>query len=169
MRRLLLLINLSALAVAWFFASQNWAFATISETGLVLSISGLDAYPQLTFLMLTGVLLLWLSRYLNSLFSKFLSSAVSVLLFATSSPVWFESASGSVSVLSPQIAKATGVSDWLGQSELIQEISYNHFAADFFIVALVLWFVSLVWLIWSEGSTGKSKKLVTRIDNLPSW
>ncbi|MFM2384833.1 MAG: hypothetical protein RL166_707 [Actinomycetota bacterium] len=169
MRRFTLLINISSLVIAWYFASQQWATATISETGQVLAISGLDAYPQLSFLMLTGLLLLWLSRYLNSLFSKFLASAVSVLLLATSSPIWFESASGSASILSPQIAKATGVSDWLGQAELIEKVVYNHIAADFFIIALIIWFGSLVWFVWSASATEKAKKLVTRIDNLPNW
>lgn len=169
MRRLFLVTNLLSIGVAWFSASQIWASATISETGQLVSISGLDAYPQVTFLLLTGVLIVWLTRYLTSLFSKFLASAVAVLLAATSAPIWFESAAGSISILTPQIAKLTGVSDWLGQSELIELIVYNHLFSDTFILTLIFWFFSVLGLIWAPRASSKSDKLVTRIDNLPSW
>lgn len=169
MRRLALLVNLASLIGSWILASQVWAAATVTVTQTRLEISGLDAYPQLSFLLLTGLLILWLSRYLNSIFSKFLTTAVVFLLLATASPVWFESASGSLAILGPQIAKATGVSDWLGQSELIQGGFYNHTIADSFVIALILWFLSLVFLLWTKRAGESKKEFVTRIDNLPSW
>lgn len=169
MRRVALLVNLASLIAAWVLAAQVWASTTVNESQARLSISGLDAYPQLTFLMLTGLLILWLARYLNSIFSKFLTSAVVVLLFATASPVWFESASGSLSILGPQIAKATGVSDWIGQSDLIHSSFYNHIVADSFVIALILWFASLVLILWLKRAGESKKEFVTRIDNLPSW
>lgn len=162
-------MNLAALTGSWALASQVWAATTVIESQTRLVISGLDAYPQLTFLLLTGLLILWLTRYLNSVFSKFLTTAVVVLLFATVSPVWFESASGSLSILSPQISKATGVSDWLGQSELIQNDFYNHLVADFFVIAIIFWFVSLIFLLWSHRAGESKNEFVTRIDKLPSW
>lgn len=169
MRKIAILVNLVALLVSWVLASQVWAAATIVESQTRLSISGLDAYPQLTFLLLTGLLILWLTRYLNSVFSRFLTTAVVVLLFATASPVWFESASGSLAILGPQISKATGVSDWLGQSELIHDSFYNHVIADSFVIALIAWFLSLVLLLWSKRTGETKKEFVTRIDKLPSW
>jgi len=169
LRRIALAINAVSVIAAWFFASQEWAATTVIESQNRITVSGLDAYPQITFILLTGVLILWLTRYLNSLFSRFLTTAVVVLLFATASPTWFESASGSLSILSPQISKATGVSDWLGQSELIQASVYNHFAADLFVVFLIAWFVSLVVLLWMRQRNQKATNLVTRIDKLPSW
>lgn len=169
MRRISLLTHLGSTILAWFFASQVWASATVIESQNNLSVSGLDAYPQITFILLTGLLILWLTRYLNSLFAKFLTTAVVILLFATASPTWFESASGSLSILSPQISKATGVSDWLGQSELITNSFYNHFAADLFVIFLITWFISLVSLLWMKKKNQNATNLVTRIDNLPSW
>lgn len=169
MRRLSFVVNLVSLVTCWFFASQTWASATIIETNQSVTISGLDAYPQLTFLLVTGLLIIWLSRYLNSLFSKFLTTAVAVLLLATSAPVWFESAAGSIAILAPQIAKATGVSDWLGQSELLERTSFDHFSADMCVLGLIFWFLSIAWLIWSPRIGEKSEKLVTRIDKLPNW
>jgi hypothetical protein len=169
MRRVIILIYFFAVLVCWITGSQTWASATIIETGQRVTISGIDAYPQLTFLLLTGLLIVWLSRYLNSLFSKFLTTAVVVLLLATSAPVWFESAAGSMSILSPQIAKATGVSDWLGQSDLLEKASFDHFSADVFVTGLILWLISTLWLIWSPRNAEGSKKLVTRIDKLPTW
>lgn len=169
MRRLGFLVNVVSLVACWFFASQTWASATIIETDQTLTISGLDAYPQLTFLLVTGLLVIWISKYLNSLFSKFLTTAVIVLLLATSAPVWFDSAAGSISILAPQIAKATGVSDWLGQSELLARTSFDHLSADMFVLGLIFWFLSIVWLIWSPRIGEKSEKLVTRIDKLPTW
>lgn len=162
-------MNLVSLLSAWALASQVWATSTILESQTRLAISGLDAYPQLTFLLLTGLLILWLTRYLHSVFSKFLTTAVVVLLFATASPVWFESASGSLSILSPLISKATGVSDWLGQSDLIGDSSYNHVVADSFVIALIVWLLSLFFLLWSKRPGESKNEFVTRIDKLPSW
>ncbi len=169
MRRIFLAINLVSLVLTWAFSSQIWASSTIAESGNRLVISGLDAYPQITFILLTGILILWLTRYLNSLFARFLTSAVTLLLFATASPIWFESASGSLAILSPQISKATGISDWLGQSELLQDSFYNHLAADLFVIALISWFASLIFLLWARRPGEKTANLVTRIDKLPSW
>jgi hypothetical protein len=106
---------------------------------------------------------------MNSVFSKFITTAVIVFLVSAASPVWFESASGSLSILSPEIAKVTGVSDWLGQTELIISSFYNHVAADFFVIALIFWFATLVIFIWSNKPGQVRKQFVTRIDNLPSW
>ncbi len=164
-----MILNLASLIAGWVLASQVWAATTVVESGSRLTISGLDAYPQITFLLLTGLLILWLSRYLNSLFSKFLTTAVVVLLLATASPIWFESASGSLNILMPQISKATGVSDWLGQSELIRGSSYGHTAADGFVVTLIVWFISLTVLLWTNRVGESKKEFVTRIDKLPSW
>lgn len=169
MRRIALIVNVLSLLAAWALATQVWAATTVIESQTRLAVSGLEAYPQLPFLLMTGILILWVSRYLSSVFSKFLTTAVAVLLFATASPVWFESASGSLSILSPQISKATGVSDWLGQSGLIQNSFYNHLAADSFVIALIFWFVSLVLLLWVRRHGESKNVFVTRIDNLPSW
>lgn len=169
MKRIALLVNLVSIVGAWLAASQIWASATITESQTRLSVTGLDAYPQIAFILLTGLLIIWLTRHLNSLFAKFLTTAVVTLLLATASPTWFESASGSLTILSPQISKSTGVSDWLGQSELIEDSVYNHVAADFFVICIVAWFISLVLLLWASKQGEKSSNLVTRIDNLPSW
>ncbi len=168
-RRISLLINLATLVSSWILSSQVWASAVVSEAQTEVSITGMAAYPQVSFLLLTGVLILWLMKYLNSVFSKFITTAVVVLLVSAASPVWFESASGSLSILRPEIAKVTGVSDWLGQTELINGSFYNHFAADFFVLALILWFATLVIYIWSNKPGQQKKQFVTRIDNLPSW
>ena len=169
LRRIALPLNLIALIVAWIFASQTWASTIVSESQTTLSISGLDAYPQITFILLTGLLILWVSKYLGSIFGKFLTTAITVLLFATASPVWFESASGSFSILSPQISKVTGVSDWLGQSDLIKNSQYNHLAADSFVIFLIIWLISLIYLLWSKPKGKARAEFVTRIDKLPSW
>lgn len=168
-RRIALFLNLVSLALAWFFSSQTWASTTISETQTQVSISGLDAYPQITFILLIGLLMLWVSRYLNSIFGKFIASSVTFLLFATASPVWFESASGSLAILSSQISKLTGVSDWLGQSELIKGSFYNHIAADSFVILLIVWLVSFLIILWSRPKGRAKAEFVTRIDKLPSW
>lgn len=169
LRRIALIVNLGTFVTAWILSSQTWASAVINETEIEVLISGNSAYPQIAFLLLTGILIIWLTKYLNSFFSKFLITAVTVLLVASASPVWFESASGSLSVLRPEIAKVTGISDWLGQSSIIKSSYYNHFAADFFVLALILWFISIIIFIWSSKPEQKGKQFVTRIDNLPSW
>lgn len=169
LHRVALLTNITTLVSSWIWSSQIWASAIVSESQTEVSITGLAAYPQVSFLLLTGVLILWLSKYMNSVFSKFITTAVIVLLVSAASPVWFESASGSLSILSPEIAKVTGVSDWLGQTELIISSFYNHVAADFFVIALILWFATLVIFIWSNKPGQVKKQFVTRIDNLPSW
>lgn len=169
MRRIVLLVNIFSLLSAWLCASQTWASADIIESGKTVSTSGLEGYPQLAFLLATGILILWLSRYMNSVFSKFLTSAVVVFLIAAASPVWFDSASGSLSILGGQISKLTGVSDWLGQGDLLKNTFFNHLMADLFVIATIFWFLSLLFLIWAGKPGQERKEFVTRIDNLPSW
>lgn len=169
LRRIIILSNLFSLAAAWYFASQPWASITIIESKKFISVSGAEAYQQLSFVLLTGLLILWLSRYLNSSFLKFLTSSIVIFLLAAASPVWFDSASGSVSILNPQIAKVTGISDWSGQVELIENANFNHFAADMFIISLIVWSLSLIFVLWSKKPGQNAKQFVTRIDKLPEW
>lgn len=169
MRKLSVALNILAVLSLWILASQIWASATISQTQNEISISGIDAYPQIVLILLIGLLVLWLAKYLNSLFAKFLTSTVVVLLFATAAPIWFESASGSLAVLRPQLTATTGISDLQGQMELVSTNSYNHLAADGFVVALFIWCASLLLLIWSRNSGISGKQFGTRIDKLPSW
>lgn len=166
-RRVTIAVYLTTLVASWLLASQTWASAKIIESQEVVSITASEAYPQLTLIFLAWSLVFWMTRYLNSAFSKFLVSAVVILLFATASPVWFESASGSLNILAPQIAKKTGVSD--AGSALIIESHYNHLAADGFVIALILCLVSAMMLIWLPRPGVKGREFVTRIDKLPSW
>lgn len=151
-------------------ASQTWASAVVTDSRTAISISAIDAYPQLTLILVAWTLAFWLARYLKSFFTRFIVTAVIVLLFASAFPIWFESASGSLQVLSPQIAKLTGISDWETQSGLLSQGYYNHFAADFFIILLVMALVAAIVSIWLPAKGQKlSSQFTTRIDNLPSW
>jgi hypothetical protein len=170
LRRFSIIVFLAAVTASWVTASQVWASALIAESRLEVFSSAIDGYPQLSFVLLTWVLIFWLIRYLKSVFTRFLVSAVLVLLFATLFPVWFDSASGSLTILSGQIAKKTGVSDWEGQRALLASSEFNHLSADVFVIAVVAAFLSLLLLIWLPKVKGEnSSKFVTRIDNLPSW
>ena len=159
---------ISVLAM-WIFASQVWAESDIVDSGTRVSISGLSAYPQLTFILLAWSVILFIGRYVKSVFGKFLMSAISILLFATAAPVWFESASGSLAILSPQIAKAVGVSGWLSQEPLLTNPFYNHLAADLFVIALVSGLISSLLFLWLGFGRASSNVFATRIDNLPRW
>ena len=161
---------LVATVVCWITSSQVWATAVIAESQAEVSNTAIEGYPQLTFVLITWVLTFWLIRYLKSVFSQFLVSAVSLLLFSTLFPIWFDSASGSITILSGLIAKKTGVSDWEGQRLLLASSEFNHLAADGFVISIVVAFVALLFLIWLPKNSGeKTPRFVTRIDNLPSW
>lgn len=168
-RRTALLLNLAFICGSWISAAQIWASATLIESKETLSISAVDAYPQLGIILSAGVLLAWVSRYLQAVFSRFLASAIVLFLFSAAAPVWFDSAAGSLNILSPLILKKTGVSDWLAQSELIESGDYNHLASDLFILMLIGWLVTAVVLLWTNKPGTKDKKFATRIDNLPRW
>lgn len=168
-RRVVLFANVLSLIVGFTFASQTWARVTLVDNPKELQISGTEAYPQLTFVFGLGLAMIWLARYFNSLFSKFLASAVLFLLAATALPVMFDSASSSLEVLKPQIAAVTGISDWLGQSQLISASYYNNFAADLTVLSVLVGFVCSTVLLWIPKPGQKQKRLSTRIDNLPSW
>jgi hypothetical protein len=167
-KRLVVSAQLLSISLLWIFGSQVWASATITDQARSIQVTGLEAYPQLLVGLVVWLLIAFVSRYVKSLFGKFLLTAVTVLLIATMSPVWFESASGSLSVLSPSVAKLTGVSDWASQSQLLSNGFYNHFAADLFVITLIVCFSATVIRIWKNTSPDGSKPL-TRIDQLPKW
>jgi hypothetical protein len=162
------LFSLSVLAM-WILASQIWAETGIVDSSTRVSITGLEAYPQLTFILVAWTLILAIGRYVKAVFGKFLISAVSILLFATAAPVWFESASGSLAILSPQISRTTGVSDWQSQSNLLSDSFYNHLSADLFVIALIVGFASSLVYLWMGLSRPGAASFSTRIDKLPSW
>jgi hypothetical protein len=168
-RRISLVTSAVFLGLAWILAAQVWASAVVTESGIRIKISGIDSYPQLTFIFFTGLIMLWLSRYMNSVFTQFITSAVLALLLSTTLPILFDAASSSIQILGPQISKLSGVSDWLGQSELLSTPFYNSFASDLTLVSLGLWFVSAVTYLWAPKQGQKRKEFTTRIDNLPSW
>jgi hypothetical protein len=110
------------------------------------------------------------TRYFTSFFSRFIFTAVTVLLFATVSPMWFDSAAGNLNILRPQITKLTGIADWSSAMAQIEQSFYNHTAADFFVIVIVLGLLSTLLRIWLvESDEEKKTQLTTRIDNLPKW
>ena len=169
LRRVSFALNLLAIALGWFCASQIWATAELIDTPNVITASGTDSYPQLTFIFSTGLVMLWLARYFNSIFSKFLASAVLALMVSTSLPVLFDASSGSLSILSPQITKVSGISDWLAQTQLITHSVYNSTAADITLICVMICFLTSLVLLWTKKPGQTKKQFTTRIDNLPSW
>lgn len=169
MRRIFLTVYLLAVGAGWLLASQVWSAARIIDSQKHIEVSALDAYPQLSVIFVVWLLLVWLLRYFNSGFTKFMLSAVIFLLFSTAAPVWFDSAAGSFALLSPQISKLTGVSDFAGQASLIDSLTFNHGAADFFIISMVLAVISGIALVWLPKRTQERSNFSTRIDKLPSW
>lgn len=169
MRRAALLIDLLALLGMFICGSQVWASATLAESLARVEISGLEAFPQLSVILVAWVLILFVSRYVDSLFGRFILSAVLFLLFATSAPVLFESASGSLKVLSPRIAALTGIGDWNAQVLLLTDTAFSHLYADLFIIMLIVSFTTTLILIWSRRGSSAKPALSTRIDRLPEW
>ena len=168
MKRLLIPIQLASIAVLWILGSQTWASAFVAETQQEVQVSGLEAYPQLSIVLAVWLLIAFVARYLRSLFARFMMSAVLVLSMAILSPILFESASGSLAILSPSLSKATGVSDWATQSNLIDGGFYNHLATDLFVVFLVIGFIASTANCW-QAPKGQKSSLSTRIDELPKW
>ena len=169
LRRLAIIFNLIFLAASWFCASQIWASAVITDSQELVSISATEAYPQLVIVFTAGLLLIWISRYLEAVFARFLGSAIVLFMFSTAAPVWFDSAAGSLNILSSLISKKTGVSDWYSQISLISDTYYNHIASDVFILVLIGWLISAITLLWTRRIGSTAPKFSTRIDNLPSW
>lgn len=168
MKRFTLLIQLSSVIALFVLGSQSWAEAIVTDQEKLVSISGLEAYPQMSIGITILLLISLVSRYVKSLFGKFLLSAVAFLVLATLAPVWFESSAGSLSILGPQIGAITGVSDWEAQASLITQGVYNHLASDLFVIALIFCFVSTLLRVWQiQGAA--TKVSLTRIDQLPKW
>lgn len=161
-------IFLSVIAM-WVFAAQTWASANIRDTETQIAVSALDAYPQLTLIFVSWLLILFITRYVQSLFGRFILSAVLILLFATAAPVWFESASGSLNILREQIAAKTAVSDWQAQLELIDNGVYNHLYADGFVLLLIASLTLSLVQVWFGQSRNSKARNLTRIDSLPKW
>jgi hypothetical protein len=153
----------------WVLASQTWASAVIIDTDQAVQISGLEAYPQISIALVVWLLIAFVVRYTRSLFSRFMLTAVLFLSVAILAPILFESSSGSLTILSPSLAKATGVSDWTTQSNLISDGIYNHLAADLFLVFLIVGFLASAVRNWQPAKGRTGSVLTTRIDDLPSW
>jgi hypothetical protein len=168
-KKIIALIFASSVLAMWVLASQVWAESDIVDSATRISISGLVAYPQLTFILMAWTVILVIGRYLKTFFGKFLLSSISILLFATAAPIWFESASGSLAILSPLVAEAVGVSDWRSQEQLLTNTFYNHLAADLFVIALISGLISSLVFLWIGLSRQHSRPFATRIDNLPRW
>jgi hypothetical protein len=169
MKRIVVLSQILSLAMMWIFASQTWASGVVTDTAQTIQVSGLEAYPQITIALVVWLLVAFVGRYTKTLFGRFMLTCVSMLTVAILSPIWFESAAGSLTILSPQIAKATGVSDWPAQSQLISNGTYNHLSADLFVIFLIAGFIASITASWIPAKGSKATPLTTRIDNLPSW
>ncbi len=169
MKRIVVLSQILSLAMMWIFASQTWASGAVTDTAQTIQVSGLEAYPQITIALVVWLLVAFVGRYTKSLFGRFMLTCVSMLTVAILSPIWFESAAGSLTILSPLIAKASGISDWAAQSELISNGTYNHLSADLFVIFLIVGFIASIAASWIPAKGLKATPLTTRIDNLPSW
>lgn len=170
MRRLLIFVNFILLIGAWILASQVWASGVLIESQQRIQISAVEAYPQVTIVLVIWALLSLFTRYFSSFFSRFLFTAITVLLFATVSPMWFDSAAGNLNILKPQITKLTGIGDWSSSMGQLQSSYYNHNVADLFVIVLVLGLVTTLARIWfGRSSSGEPAQLTTRIDKLPKW
>jgi hypothetical protein len=170
MRRALLLSNFLLLISAWILASQVWASGVLVDTEKFISVTAVEAYPQVTIVLVVWALLSIFTRYFKSFFSKFLFTVITILLFATVSPMWFDSAAGNLDILRPQITKLTGIADWNSALAQLESSFYDHTVADFFVIVLVLGLVSTLARIWlgADKSQG-GNQMTTRIDKLPKW
>lgn len=170
MRKALVLGNFVFLVAAWILASQVWASGILVETEEAISVTAVEAYPQVTIVLVVWALLSIFTRYFTSFFSKFLFTAVTVLLFATISPMWFDSAAGSLGILKPQITKLTGIADVNAALSQLETSVYDHTTADVFVIVIVLGLLSTLARIWvGSVKNGSNTQLATRIDNLPNW
>jgi len=168
-KRLSILISLLSIVTAWILSGQVWAIATITETQQQISATATESYPQIALVLTIWLLIILFSRYVKGFFGKFLLSAVTLLLFATVSPVWFDSAAGNVQILSGAITKAVGISDWQAQQELLTKVYYQHTIADFFVIAIIVGLISTLFVVWSGLPKGNASILETRVDRLPKW
>lgn len=170
MRKALLLSNFLLLAASWILASQVWASGVLVDTEKTISVTAVEAYPQVTIVLVVWALLSIFTRYFTSFFSKFLFTAITILLFATVSPMWFDSAAGNLNILKPQITKLTGIADWNSAMSQLESSFYEHTYADIFVIVIVLGLVSTLARIWlAGGSENSAVQLTTRIDKLPKW
>ena len=170
MRKALLLSNFLLLAASWILASQVWARGVLVDTEKAISVTAVEAYPQVTIVLVVWALLSIFTRYFKSFFSKFLFTAITILLFATVSPMWFDSAAGNLNILKPQITKLTGIADWNSAMSQLESSFYEHTYADIFVIVIVLGLVSTLARIWlAGGSENSAVQLTTRIDKLPKW
>ena len=170
MRKALLLSNFLLLAASWILASQVWARGVLVDTEKTISVTAVEAYPQVTIVLVVWALLSIFTRYFTSFFSKFLFTAITILLFATVSPMWFDSAAGNLNILKPQITKLTGIADWNSAMSQLESSFYEHTYADIFVIVIVLGLVSTLARIWlAGGSENSAVQLTTRIDKLPKW
>lgn len=169
MRRLILPALFLFITLAWILGSQTWMSVIVIDSGKTLSATGLESYPQLGFTLVIWLFIAMFSSYLKSLFSKFIFSAVSVLLFATLFPVWFDSAAENLAPLLPLLRTETGVGDLGPAMQLVENIFYAHLIADSFVICVILALVLILFRIWSTASGEQARVATTRIDKLPKW
>lgn len=131
-------ISLSLLIAVAILASLEWQSAVISETGARLAISGYESYPQIGLFLALQVVALFGARYWSKRTSRIAVVLVGLFSALAVTPVAAVAASNSLQILHLKVEKATGISDWVSQLEVMDGLTTNYLAIVGIVAAMIL-------------------------------
>jgi hypothetical protein len=132
------LLKFALLALVALLASLEWQSATITETGAFVSITGFESYPQIGLFLALQVVSIFGSRYWSTRTARVAIVLVGLFSALAITPVASAAGSNSLELLRLKLEKATGISDWVSQTEVIGSLNTNQFMIWGIVVAMSL-------------------------------
>ena len=153
----LMRLNLALLAAVAILASLEWQSAVIRETGLAISITGFESFPQLGLFLLLQLVAIFGSRYWSKRTARIAVVLVGFVSLLAISPVATSAANGSLELLRVKIESATGISDWISQVEILDSLQTNELAIWGIVTAMSLLVVLSVISAFNRRAAGPKK------------
>lgn len=140
LKAICLLLVLTSFGLAAF----NWQSVAISDPSIVVSQSGLGAYPGISLFMAIVLVAMFVSRYLNLLTQRILFGLVALLGLAVNVGPAKGILFGPFDITTAQIAHATGISGWQSQLSEVVRTAGGPSAFAFLYLVTTLAFLALL-------------------------
>lgn len=134
-----LILKLALVALVAILASFELQGAVISETGLQVSVTGYESFPQIALIIALQLVAIFGSRYWGRTSSRVASLLVSVFSILAIAPMVngiFDN--GGLQLIRAKVEKATGIADWVSQLEIIGPLQTNLVCLWAIVVAMSL-------------------------------
>ena len=146
------------LAVVAILAALEWQHAVIRETGLVVSITGFESFPQIGLFLLLQLVAIFGSRYWSIRTARFAVVLVGLVSALAIAPVAASVSNGSQEMLRLKVESSTGISDWISQVQILDALKTNELAIWGIVAAMLLLIFLSVLSAFNRRAAGPKKQ-----------